>query len=199
VLAELRNEQRNASLGFEALQELGGGGISFSHHAPDLLTPVLFEQCVDFFFANIYALQPVLERRHVDEAVITMSRSAEAYCMVLALCACTMIQTDTKLPFSSLEPSETRRTGCSLLEESCRLRRDHDYRQNPTHQTVLTSWLHYRCYLGLGESNAAWCHLREATTQVQLLGMHDEETYRLNPHHAPQKRVLYWLLFIAER
>ena len=33
----------------------------------------------------------------------------------------------------------------------------------------------------------------------QLLGMHDEETYKHDPLDVSRKRVLYWLLFIAER
>ncbi|RYN15871.1 hypothetical protein AA0115_g12720, partial [Alternaria tenuissima] len=41
--------------------------------------------------------------------------------------------------------------------------------------------------------------LRDATTQAQLLGMHDEETYKHDPLDISRKRVLYWLLFIAER
>ena len=40
---------------------------------------------------------------------------------------------------------------------------------------------------------------REATTQAQLLGMHEEETYKHDPLDTSRKRVLYWLLFIAER
>jgi hypothetical protein len=199
VLSELRNKQRNVSLGFETLQELGGDGASFAHHVPDLLKPALLGQCIDFFFANMYPLRPVLERRYVDEATRTMSWSAGARCTVLALCACAMIHADTASPSSPPGPSELRRTGHLLLEESCRLWRGQNYHQDPTYEAVLTSWFHHRCYVDLGDSNAAWCHLREATTFAQLLEMHKEETYQLRTHDAAQRRVLFWSLFIAER
>lgn len=199
VLTELRSQQWNASLGFEALQGLGSGGIPFAHHMPDLLSSELLGQCFDSLFANMYPLRPVVERRNVDEATTTMSWSAEARCTVLALCACAMIYAGTEPSSGSSEPSETRRTGCLLLEESCRLWRDQNYHQNPTYEAVLASWFHHMCYLELEKSNAAWYHLREATTLAQLLGMHVEETYLLRTRNAAQRRVLFWSLFIAER
>lgn len=119
--------------------------------------------------------------------------------MILTFCAYVMIQTDTEILFNPFARSEMVRTGHALLGESCRLKGLYDYRQNPTHRTVLASWFSYACCLELGESSAAWSHLREATTQALLLGLHDEATYRLDPGGAPQKRALYWLLFVAER
>lgn len=197
MLTELRNEQLNAKdPGFS--QGLSSN-ISLSHYKPSPLTPALLGQCVDFFFANVFPSQPVLERQHIDEAIMTASWSVEAHCMVLALCAYTTMQTDTEPSFSSNDLSETQHTGLALLEASRRFRKDHDFLSDPTYQAVLTSWFYYKCCLDLGKSNAAWYHLREATTLAQLLGMHDEETYRLSPHFAAQKRVLFWLLFIAER
>lgn len=188
VLHKLRRKQQ--------LPDLGGGG---NYHLPGLLTTELREQCVNLFFAEIYPLQPVLGPQQVCEAMVNMNWSIETYCMVLALCACTMIQARTRLPFTFSEPSETsRHTAHVLLQESRRLWKAHDYSQKPTYHTVLTSWFYYKCYLALGDSDAAWCRLREATTQVLLLRMHEEETYGLDPL-APQKRVLYWMFFIAER
>jgi hypothetical protein len=74
-----------------------------------------------------------------------------------------------------------------------------DYRENPTHMTVLTSWFYCGSYFGLPRENTAWGYLREATTNAQLLGMDDEETYKHDPLDISRKRVLYWLLFMAER
>jgi hypothetical protein len=186
-------------MGFEALQELGGDGSSIPHHVPDLLKSALLGQCIDFFFANIHPLRPVLERRYVDEAARTMNWSAEARCTVLALCACAMIHADTEPLSSSSEPSELRRTGRLLLEESCRRWRGQNYHQDPTYEAVLALWFHHQCYVDLGDSNAAWCQLRAATTLAHLLEMHKEETYQLRTHDAAQRRVLFWSLFIAER
>lgn len=200
VLTELRNEQGNASLGSGSLQEFHDSiSLPRNMRTPGLITPVLLEQCVGFFFTSIYPLQPVLHWRHVNEAIVNMNVSPEACSIVLTLCAYTMIQTDTEVLFGPDERSKTVHSGRALLQESCCLQGVHDYRQNPTHRTTLASWFSYECYLELGEPNAAWCHLREATTQALLLGMHDEKRYSLDDRDAPPEHILYWLLFIAER
>jgi hypothetical protein len=200
VLTKLRNEQQKTSLGSGTLQELDNTN-TFPRHArtSGLIPPMLLEQCVSFFFDSIYPLQPILQQRHAHEAIAEMDVSAEARRMVLTSCAYVMIQTETEILFNPFARSEMVRTGHTLLEESCRLQGLYEYRQNPTHQTVLASWFSYACCLELGESSAAWSHLREATTQALLLGMHDEAAYRLGSDGAPHKRALYWLLFVAER
>jgi hypothetical protein len=124
--------------------------------------------------------------------------------MIVALCAYVMIQSDYKPPASVLPRPEMAHMssvgiGHVLLEESVRVRQGYDHRENPTHMSVLTSWFYSGCYFGLARENTAWTYLRDATTQAQLLGMHDEETYKNDPLDISRKRVLYWLLFIAER
>lgn len=124
--------------------------------------------------------------------------------MIVALCAYVMIQANHKPPVSVLPRPEMAHmsnvgVGHILLEESVRVRQGYDHRENPTHTSVLTSWFYSGCYFGLARENTAWTYLREATTHAQLLGMHDEETYKHDPLDVSRKRVLYWLLFIAER
>jgi hypothetical protein len=107
-----------------------------------------------------------------------MERSTEAYCMIVALCAYVMIQANMKVSPSVLPRPEMAQMsnvgiGHVFLEESVRVRKSYDYRENPTHLTVLTSWFYCGSYFGLARENTAWAYLREATTQAQLLGMHD--------------------------
>jgi len=159
---------------------------------------------MEFFFVNVYPSQPVLHRQRAQEAVVNMDRSIEAYCMIVSLCAYVMIQANMKIQPNLLERHEVAHMsnvqfGHILLEESIRVRRGYDYRESPTPYTVLTSYLYSCCYFGLAKENTAWTYLREATTQSQLLGMHDEETYKHDPLDTSRKRVLYWLLFMAER
>jgi hypothetical protein len=159
---------------------------------------------MEFFFINVYPSQPVLHRQRAQEAIVNMDRSIEAYSMIVALCAYVMIQANMKVQPGLLERHEMAQMsnvqfGHILLEESVRVRRGYDYRENPTALTVLTSWLYCGCYFGLAKENTAWTYLREATTHAQLLGMHDEETYKHDPLDTSRKRVLYWLLFMAER
>jgi hypothetical protein len=172
--------------------------------AKGLLPPGLVDSCLDFFFAQIYPSTPVLHRQKAQEAAVNMDQSTEAYCLIVALCAYVMIQANMTVPSIMLCRPEVSRMsnmtlGHALLEESVRVRNGYDFRENPTHMTALTSWFYCGCYFGLARENTAWGYLREATTHAQLLGMHDEETYKHDPLDISRKRVLYWLLFIAER
>jgi hypothetical protein len=207
VLSELRENQRSAQLAAGFLPDMGFDGRALSStfaRAQGLLPAGLVESCLDFFFANVYLSTPVLHRQKAQEAATNMERSTEAYCMIVALCSYVMIQANMKVPTHMLSRPEIAQMssmtlGHALLEESVRVRNGTDFRESPTHMTVLTSWFYCGCYFGLARENTAWVYLREAATQAQLLGMHDEETYKHDPLDISRKRVLYWLLFMAER
>lgn len=207
VLSELRENQRNAQLAAGFPADIGFDGRTLSStfsRTHGLVPPALVESCIDFFFAHVYPTQPVLHRQKAQEAAVNMDRSTEAYCMIVSLCAYVMIQANMTVSPTVLSRPEMAQMsnvgiGHVLLEESVRVRQGYDYRENPTHWTVLTSWFYSGSYFGLGRENTAWMYLRDATSQAQLLGMHDEETYKHDPLDISRKRVLYWLLFIAER
>jgi hypothetical protein len=201
VLSEHREDQLNAQ------PAVGLDGCTYPTtfaRTQGLLTKGLVDTCLDFFFANVYPSTPVLQRLKAQEAAVSMERSTEAYCLIVALCAYVMIQANMKVSSNTFSRPEVAQMsnmtlGHALLEESVRVRNGYDFKENPTHMTLLTSWFYSGSYFGLARENTAWGYLREATTQAQLLGMHDEETYKHDPLDISRKRVLYWLLFIAER
>ncbi len=207
VLSELRVNQRNAQLVTGIPSDLGIEGRipSFAYNRTQGLLPAgLVDSCIDFFFNHVYPSEPVLDRQKLQEAARKMERSTEAYCLVVALCAFVILQANMEVPSSvALLPEMAQMSNASigqtLLEESVRIRGAYDYRENPTHSTVLTSWLYYASYFSLAKENTAWVYLREATTETQILGMHDEETYKQDPLDLSRKRTLYWALFMAER
>jgi hypothetical protein len=208
VLSELRESQRQSQMqaaGFPA--EFGFDVRTLansSSRTPGLLTRPLVESCLEFFFGNVYPTMSILDHQQVQEVAMNMEHSTEAYCVISALCAYVMIQANMTVPPNLLPRPEMAQLsnvslGHILLEESTRVRKGFEYRENPTHLSVLTSWLYYGCYFGLGRDNTAWTYLREATTEAQILGMHDEDSYKSDPLDAPKRRALYWLLFVAER
>ncbi|KAF1841460.1 uncharacterized protein K460DRAFT_408922 [Cucurbitaria berberidis CBS 394.84] len=208
VISELRENQRIAHLATGLPADIGGfDGRTLSStfaRTQGLLPPGLIDSCIEYFFANVYPLEPVLHRQRAQEALVNMERSTEAYCMIVALCAYVMIQANMKVSPSLLQRPEMAQMsniglGHVLLEESVRVRKSYDHREAPTHLTVLTSWFYSGSYFGLARENTAWAYLREATTQAQLLGMHEEQTYKHDLLDITRKRALYWLLFIAER
>ncbi|KAL5444571.1 hypothetical protein PMIN07_000151 [Paraphaeosphaeria minitans] len=207
VLSELRETQRNAQLAAGLSHELGFDGRALPTtfaRTPGLLPPGLVESCLDFYFANVYPSQPILHQQRAQEILLSIEHSSDAYCMIVALCAYVMIQANMTVPPSLLPRPEMAQLsnvsiGHVLLEEAVRVRKGFEYLENPTHLSLLTSWLFYGSYFGLGKDNTAWSYLREATTQAHLLGLHEEETHKNDPLDISRKRVLYWLLLIAER
>jgi hypothetical protein len=196
----LSENQRNAQLAarFPPHMSFDGRPISSSVvRAQGLLSPGLVDSCLDFFFANIYPSTPVLQRQKAQEAVVNMDQCTEAYCLVVALCAYVIIQGNMTAPSSSEMSNMT--LGHALLQESVRVRNSPESRENLTHMTVLTSWFYYRSYFSLAHKSTAWDYLREATTHARLLDMHVKDTYKHDPLDVSRKRVLYWLLFMAER
>lgn len=209
VLSELRETQRNAQAQLTAglSHDLGFDvralPTTFSR-TPGLLPPGLVESCLDFFFANVYPSQPILHQQRAQEILLSIEHSCESYCMIVALCAYVMIQANMTVSPSLLPRPEMAQlsnvsVGHVLLEEAVRVRKGIAYLETPTHLSLLTSWLFYGSYFGLGKDNTAWSYLREATTQAHLLGLHEEETHKNDPLDLSRKRVLYWLLLIAER
>jgi len=159
---------------------------------------------MEYFFSNVYPSQPVIHRQGAQDIIMSIEHSIEAYCMIAALCAYVMIQSNMTVSPDLLQRQELAQMtnvgiGQVLLDESVAARKGLNYLEHPTHLSVLTSWFYYGCYFGLGWDNTAWSYLREATTQAQLLGMHDEEIYKNDPLDISRRRVLYWLLFVTER
>lgn len=164
--------------------------------------PQIVEPCIEEFFANIYPLQLILQRQYVQDIAKTIKSSSEAFCMIVALCACVLIQTDITIPHATpshpgimqMPNIDIART---LLEESVRIQMGCDYLEFPTIITTLTSYLFYICHLGLERYNAACSYLQQAITQAQLLRLHEEETFKIK--RSDEWRWLYWLLLIHER
>lgn len=208
VLSELRETQRQTQVSAAGFpHELGFDARTLPSafaRTPGLLPHGLIESCLEYFFGNVYPSQPLLHRQGAQDIVMSVEHSNEAYCVIAALCAYVMIQFNmivapNLLPRPEMAQLSNVNLGHVLLEESVRVRKGLDYLETPTHLSILTSWFYHGCYFGLGRDNTAWSYLREATTQAQLLGMHDEETYKEDPMDISRKRVLYWLLFISER
>lgn len=145
---------------------------------------------------------PILHGEQVRQIVSEMAFSVEAYCLISSLSAFMLIQPGIELKLGEGKQGSSRNTGLGmiLLDETLRVRKAHDYFENPTALSVMTSFFMFGSYFGLNKHNTAWFHLREATASVQILGM-QEESYYLEgyPRNTSSKRRLFWLLFITER
>lgn len=207
VLSELRETQRQSHLGSGQYEPGIGRSVSpaTNARAPGLVTEEVINACVEYFFHNLYPTQPILHRVVVQQVIMTMDQSTEAYCKIVAFCAYMLFQPNMILPLHvriggdmSLTPNTS--LGHMYLEEVVRVRKGYEFSENPSVLTVYTSYFLFSCYFCLDRQNAAWVYLRQATTLAHVMGMHDESTYKMDDYiDASRKRRLFWVLFMAER
>jgi len=125
--------------------------------------------------------------------------------MLSALCAYMMIQpnmtvTHDLLPQVDGNPMLVSHFGQDLLQETLRFRYSYHYFNRPTIDTIYTSFFISNCWFGLDKQDAAWVHLREATTLAHIMGLHDENHYKSKDFIETRlERRMFWALFIAER
>ncbi|WPG98833.1 Hypothetical protein R9X50_00163100 [Acrodontium crateriforme] len=161
-----------------------------------------FPPYVQLFFAHMFPIMPVFDRRvYLDPSLYINSNafSSEMYCLLCALCAATIVQLDASIPQPApLHP--TKATDDLFAEECLRERRCFDYIEPVTPLSVLSSFFLF-AYYGNHEKHAkAWHYLQESITFAENLNMDNEEFYgKLDPVEAQWRRRLYWLLFITER
>lgn len=82
-----------------------------------------------------------------------------------------------------------------------RVRRGHEWSENPTLLTVYTNYILFLCYHTLDQQETAWIYLRQALTVAHVLELHIEETYGAEEKqmYSVLRRKLFWMLFIIER
>ncbi|KAK7514664.1 uncharacterized protein IWZ02DRAFT_181478 [Phyllosticta citriasiana] len=205
VLSELRENQRNAQLAATGFPDLWNAHNIALQRQPGLMSLDLIHSCVDFYFHHFYPSQPILHHQRLQDLILAMDQNVEAYCMITALCAYMLVQPNMTLPPTIVPrgpdgPIPNVNFGHVLLEESVRVRKGYNHAENPSRYSVITSFFYFCCYHCLDKQNSAWYYLREATTYAQILGMHDEETYKTGDYiETARRRRLYWVLFINER
>ncbi|KAJ0108122.1 colonial-26 [Diaporthe amygdali] len=208
VISELRETQRQTSLSAQVQNRMNGinapAAVPTLAPTPGLLTGDIVKECIEFFFANMYPSMPILSRQRLEQQAVYMDQNLDAYCLLAALSAFMMIQPGMTIPgdpygLDSM-PGANIVSSTVLLEETIRVRKGFDYTDNPTMNTLCTSYFLFACYYGLEMHEKAWFHLREASTMIQIIGMNKEEAYvQFDDVESARRRRLYWLFFVTER
>jgi hypothetical protein len=75
------------------------------------------------------------------------------------------------------------------------------YIEKPVLRDAQTNFFLFAALFNLDRHNAAWFHLREAMTMLQMLRLHEEDTYMVmeDDIEALYSRRTFWLFFITER
>ncbi|KAI1339073.1 hypothetical protein F5Y15DRAFT_384722 [Xylariaceae sp. FL0016] len=209
VISELRETQRQTSLSAKVQSRLNGinsppCGVASLAPTPGLLASEMIKESIDFFFANMYPIMPILNRQRLEQQAMFMDQNLDTYCLVTSMSAFMMFQPGIGLPGADplLEhmPGANIVSGTLLMEEAIRVRKGFEYLDNPTLNSLCTSYFLFCSYYALEMHEKAWYHLREATTMLQMFGMAKEETYlQYDNVEASRRRRLYWLLFVTER
>ncbi|KAI1101238.1 fungal-specific transcription factor domain-containing protein [Jackrogersella minutella] len=208
VISELRETQRQTSLSAKVQSRLNGLSSPpcspTLSPTPGLLASEMAKECIEFFFANMYPIMPILHRQRLEQQSMYLDQSLDTYCLITSLCAWMMFQPGMNVPGADplLEhlPGANIASGMVLIEETIRVRKGYEYQETPTLNSLCTSYFLFCSHYALEMHDKAWFYLREATTLAHIVGMNKEETYlQYDNIEASRRRRLYWLLFVTER
>ena len=171
---------------------------------PGLLHPGLMEACIDFFVANMYPTMPIFDGGSLKAQTREVDRSLDSYCLIASLCAFIMIQPGMKLAWALPQEDDVvggdTLAGRVMVDEVLRVRKGYDFVESPSTGAVMTSFFLFASYFCLDKHRTAWYYMREATTLVEMLGMHREDTYHTGTCMEDiRRRRIFWLLFLTER
>lgn len=208
VINELKEKERQTSLSAKVQNRMNGinGPVSPTlAPTPGLLTSEMVKDCLEFFFAHMYPMMPILHRQRLEQQAHFMDQNLDTYCLLTSLCAFVLLQPGMTVPgtdpfsFEAM-PGTNIVTSTLLLEETLRVRKGYDYLASPSLNSLCTSYFLFGCHYAIEIHDKAWFHLREATTLIHMSGMNSEATYaQFDATESSRRRRLYWLLFVMER
>ena len=211
VISEFRKtqESRAGSSLLEEDADLGSPTLSPAPRPIEALAPDVVDNCVSQYFEKMYNTVPILNQTWIQHQKAEMPNSAEAYCVVAALCVYMIVHAGVEnqylsspmSPTGALPPQHPVARGLRLVEEIKRVRNQTDYSENPTTSTIVTSFFLSAGLFGLQRYNVAWYYLQEAITFAKIMRIHDEKSYQIGPPTQldAMNRRLFWLLFVSER
>ncbi|KAL5312923.1 hypothetical protein ACEPPN_019349 [Leptodophora sp. 'Broadleaf-Isolate-01'] len=175
---------------------------------PSPLLPLeTIQNCLDSFFTYKYPVMPILDREATYASLHHLHYSPTQYGLITALCAVIMMQTEISVPLrkegalDNFQQCDSMLSVDFLIKETYRARNCCDQVENPSLSSVQSSFFLFTCLSRLGKDNAAWVHLRESITMLQILRLHEETSYSTtsDPSYATYGRRTFWLLFITEQ
>jgi hypothetical protein len=131
--------------------------------------------------------------------------SPEIYGLVTSLCAAisSQVQPDQQSASSvHSSASDLLHTPDFFINEAKRAKAANpNYIEKPTLIDAQTNFFLFAALFNLDRHNSAWFHLREAMTMLQMLRLHEEDTYVAmhDEIEAIYSRRTFWLFFITER
>jgi hypothetical protein len=125
--------------------------------------------------------------------------------LVTSLCAAIASQPQPDQQSASSvhsSPSDLLNTPEFFINEAKRAKAaNSNYIEKPKLKDAQMNFFLFAALFNLDRHNSAWFHLREAMTVLQMLRLHEEDTYAAmeDEVEAIYSRRTFWLFFIAER
>jgi hypothetical protein len=163
-----------------------------------LLTEEVVEKYIDSFFTHKYPVMPILRPSNLA----LWRTSPDIYSLLASLCAALASQEQGDASSPILPPSGPSLSTEFFINESKRARASQPhYTERPTLSAAQANFFLFAALFNLDRHNSAWFHLREAMTILQLLRLHEEDTYLTIEDEAEAlfSRRTFWLFFVTER
>jgi hypothetical protein len=131
--------------------------------------------------------------------------SPEVYGLVTSLCAAIASQGQPDQQSASSvhsSASDLLHTPDFFINEAKRAKAANpNYIEKPMLKDAQTNFFLFAALFNLDRHNSAWFHLREAMTMLQMLRLHEEDTYVAmeDEVEAIYSRRTFWLFFVTER
>lgn len=153
-------------------------------------------------------------RRGSNEA--DAAKACEAYtllCTIAATVLVTLNLTSQQALEGALQtvPSDSAWADCggqqvtfysaaSLVSEALQIRHRWDFVDEPSEETLMTSFFLFAYFGNASRSRRAWYYLREAVGFALAMGLDDANAYTALEFEDAQRRCrIFWLLFVTER
>jgi hypothetical protein len=152
------------------------------------------------YFDRLSPITPVLNRAKVYEDMLhgRHKRDNDFGAMLLAMCALVMIQSVYTNETDQLD--QRTRTARRLMQHVARMRASWNFGQEPTSETILTSFFLFGSLFSDTTANAAHHQLRLAVDMSRQLGLDVPDVYPTRSKEEMEQRIrIYLTLVVTER
>lgn len=136
----------------------------------DRVPKAVLSQYIDVYALRLHSVWPVLDSMHLLSCLDGEDTNIEVYILALALSAAT--STQLQLPVFG---DDAEIDAAYLAAEIIRCRSTYDYRENPSYDTIVTSFFLHVYYATLLKSRSSMMFLQEAISFAKLLEIEYEE------------------------
>lgn len=155
---------------------------------------------IDVYFKRLHPTIPILDRMTLyHDMLMQKHRTDKQYgSMLLAMCAFAMTQ-PVQIEESASVPSRAVQAKM-MMEAAVKIRVTADFGEDPTIETILTSFFLFACLFGNSQHKAAWHKLREAVDMGRSLGLANPAAYEALPSEKSMQWLrTYLVLSVTER